>query len=216
MPLNHLELFRASRYTDKMPPLQTKPSPPKRIHIIGSGGSGKTTLAGQLAAVFHVPCYELDHIGYRDQAKRSLDDRYAAVRRIAAQPAWVSEGGFVWWVKDLLQAADTIVWLDLHWTLCWCRIVTRHIRADLAHTNAHPGFRSMLRFAAGVRPYYLNPIPAVPSAPDDDAAKNRAAVAQVLAAHPGKVVQCRRPKEVAAFLAQMKPAAGAAPGCLPA
>ena len=186
---------------------QTRRSVPKRIHIIGSSGSGKTTLARQLAAVLHAPCCELDHIGYRDHAKRSLEDRDADVRQIAAQPAWVSEGAFLWWLEDLLEAADTIVWLDLHWTLCWQRIVTRHVRADLARTNAFPGFRKMLRFAAGARPYYLNPVPAVPSAPDDDNAWNRAAVAQVLAAYPGKVVRCRRPQEVAAFLAQVKTAA---------
>ena len=194
-----------------MPIAQTRPSFPKRIHIIGSGGSGKTTLARQLAALLSVPSYELDYIGYRDHAKRSLEDRYADVRQIAAQPTWVSEGGFVWWVEDLLQAADTIVWLDLHWFLCWRRIVTRHIKADLARTNAYPGFRKMLRFAAGARPYYLNLTPAIPSAPDDDAANNRVAVAQVFAAYPGKVVRCRRPKEVAAFLAQVKTATSTAP-----
>lgn len=69
----------------------------------------------------------------------------------------------------------------------------------------------MLRFAAGVRPYSLDLLPAVPSAPDDDAANNRVAVAQVLAASPGKIVPCRRPKDVAAFLAPVKTADGTAP-----
>ena len=121
----------------------------------------------------------------------------------------------MWWVEDLLEAADTIVWLDLPWFLCWRRIVIRHIKADLARTNAHPGFRSMLRFTAGVRPYYLNPVPAVPSAPDGDAAKNHAAVAEALAVCPGKVVQYKSPKEVAAFLAQVRTTARAAPCHLP-
>ena len=134
-----------------------------RIHIIGSAGSGKTTLARQLAAALNAPCYELDHIGYSGFSKRSVEDRAVDVRRIASEPAWVTEGGFIWWVGDLLDAADTIIWLDLPWRLCWQRIVTRHIKADLARTNTYPGFRKMLRFAANVRPYYENPVPAVPS-----------------------------------------------------
>lgn len=172
---------------------------PRRIHIIGSGGSGKTTLARQLAAGLDAPCHELDKIGYNNHAKRSLEQRLHDVRQIAAQPRWVSEGGFVWWIDDLLQNADVIVWLDLHWTLCYRRIVLRHIRADIAHTNAHPGFVNMLRFAKGVRQYYLNPIPAVPADPNDDAIKNRAAVAQVLRAYSDKTVRCRRPVDVAAL-----------------
>ena len=86
---------------------------PKRIHIIGCGGSGKTTLARQLAAAFEAPCYELDGIGYDGHSKRSLENRLHDVRQIAAQPQWVSEGGYLWWVDELLQSADVIVWLDL-------------------------------------------------------------------------------------------------------
>jgi adenylate kinase family enzyme len=176
----------------------------KRIHIIGSGGSGKTTLARQLAVIINAPCYELDQIGYENGAKRSLEVRLKDVRQIASQPTWVSEGGFVWWVDDLLQGADVIVWLDLHWTLCYRRIVLRHIRADLARNNAHPGFLRMLRFASGVRPYYLDSVPAIPSAADDDATKNRAAVAQVLSSYSSKMIHCRRSADVAVLLAQMR------------
>ena len=173
---------------------------PKRIHIIGCGGSGKTTLARQIANVLQAPCYELDQIAYDDHAKRSLEQRLDSVRQIVTLPQWVSEGGYLWWTDALLQNADVIVWLDLHWTLCYRRIVLRHIRADLAGTNAHPGFRKMLRFAGGKRQYYLNPVPGVPTEPNDDNAMNRAAVAQVLQSYSGKTVHCRRPADVTAWL----------------
>ncbi len=171
----------------------------KRIHIIGSGGSGKTTLARQLAYNLDAPCYELDHIGYDNHSKRTLEERSFDVRQITIQPRWVSEGVYLWWVDDLLQNADVIVWLDLHWTLCYQRIVLRHIRADLARTNTHPGFIKMLHFAKGVRQYSLNPVPVVPADPNDDAA-NRAAIAQVLQAYSDKTIHCRRPADVSAVL----------------
>ena len=172
----------------------------KRIHIIGTGGSGKTTLARQIADALNAPCYKLDNIGYARHSKRSLEERLHDVRQIAAQPRWVSEGGYLWWVDDLLQNADVIVWLDLHWTLCYQRIVTRHIRADIAGNNSNPGFLNMLRFAGGKRRYYLNPTLAVPADPNDDDAMNRAAVAQVLRAYSDKTLRCTRPADVTILL----------------
>lgn len=85
-----------------------------RIHIIGGPGSGKTTLARQIAGTTGAPLYELDNIGYENGAgtRRPLHAKLADLHDIAGQPAWISEGIFLWWTDELLHRADMIVWLD--------------------------------------------------------------------------------------------------------
>jgi hypothetical protein len=173
----------------------------RRIHIIGLAGSGKTTLARQLAALSEMVYFGLDNIGYQNGAKRSLEQRKTDLAQIVAQPAWVTEGAFLWWIEDLLRHAETIVLLDMHWSVCYWRVVMRHIKADLARNNNHPGFTKMLRFAKGIRPNYLETHFVLPSDLNDDSA-NRAAVAHVLASYSDKLIHMRHPSEVASFVRQ--------------
>jgi len=76
-----------------------------RIHIVGGPGSGKTTLAKRLAASLAIPFYELDTIGWKGGvgAERPLDVHLVDINHIAAQPAWVTEGGSWIWADELLR-----------------------------------------------------------------------------------------------------------------
>lgn len=175
----------------------------QRIHIMGAAGSGKTTLAGQVASLLDVHWHELDAIAYEGgfARKRTLDERLASLQAIVAQPSWVTEGFYLWWIDDLLQAADVIVWLDLPWFISLHRIITRHIKLSLAGKNRHPGVLKLLGFAWGCRTYYLEKTPNIPQAPDQDFGVNRAGVLDYLAPYAYKVVQCRGPADVKTFLA---------------
>src|SRR5436309_3278642 len=74
---------------------------PQRVHVIGWAGSGKTHLARRLSGLIDAPSHELDHVAYdwtlrSGDSRRSLDERLRLTAEIAAAPAWVTEGIYLW------------------------------------------------------------------------------------------------------------------------
>lgn len=129
-----------------------------RIHIMGPPGSGKTVLGQRLASSLHIPFYELDLIAWEGGypgIERSLDNRLGDVKRIAAQPSWVTEGIFLVWTDELLGAADHIIWLDIPLHVTFWRIVARRFRRSIARQNPPTGLRQQFRFIGQVFSYYL-------------------------------------------------------------
>lgn len=155
----------------------------ERVHIIGGGGSGKTTLARKLAARMGLPVFELD-------TGAELDP---------AEPTWIGEGIYLWQIEPILDRADVIVWLDLPRHVAFRRMVTRHIKLTILRRNPHPGFRKMLHFAWGQREYYTDPARA-PTGPMDWDALTRALTEDLLGPHDAKVVHLRTPRAVRRWL----------------
>ena len=174
----------------------------KRIHIVGGPGSGKTTLAHQLAEKLHAPAYDLDVVAFEHGAgaKRPLDRRLADLRCILAQPRWITEGIYLWWTDGLMSAADNIIWLDPPWRVAAWRIVLRHVRAELAGTNRHRGWLKLIRFVHWTRTYYARTDLPQPTTPEGDGANCRLATVAYLRPYQEKVVHCRHADEVKIFL----------------
>jgi energy-coupling factor transporter ATP-binding protein EcfA2 len=110
-----------------------------RILVLGRTGSGKTTLARQLAAALEVPHVELDSLyfgpGFSTVSLPVLRERTTAA--IAAE-RWVIDGNKRA-VRDLVwPRADTIVWLDYPLGVSLWRL-TRRARRRTAVLKAEAG-----------------------------------------------------------------------------
>ncbi len=125
-----------------------------RIHIMGGGGSGKTTLGQEIAARFQVPLYELDQLGRKNgmQHELWLHDAFS----IAKQAGWVTEGVGLIWIDPMLYHADYIVLMEVPWLIAAWRIIRRHFVKSLNGTNLYPGMKTLCKFLKAEREYYLN------------------------------------------------------------
>lgn len=98
----------------------------ERIAVIGCGGSGKTRLATQIAAVLDLPVTHLDAI-YYDADWRELPPEEFAHRQqeLVDRPRWLVEGNYASTLPIRLAAADTVIFLDLPAVTCLIGILQR-------------------------------------------------------------------------------------------
>lgn len=188
----------------------------RRIHIVGGPGSGKTVLARQLGKHLGIPTYELDTIAFegRDFTDRPLAARLEDVRRIAAQPSWITEGIFLGWTEELMRQADSIVWLDnITWHRALYRITVRFAQLGLGEAQRRSGMQKFARFDdyvrnlrqllgvyVSTRRYYVASAITMPGA---ETQPSRAATAQSLLPHRYKVIHCAEQVDFQALLEKL-------------
>jgi adenylate kinase family enzyme len=100
-----------------------------RIAIVGCGGSGKSHLARSLGSHLGIKPLHLDAL-YYDQDWRPLDQETFAVlqRTLVAEAHWIIDGNYASSLPIRLQAADTVIFLDLPGWACLWGILQRRLR----------------------------------------------------------------------------------------
>ncbi|EMT53842.1 hypothetical protein I532_07500 [Brevibacillus borstelensis AK1] len=120
---------------------------PTKIHIIGSVGSGKTTLARLLSAKLDVPFYELDNVVWKrfktGDVRRTDEERDELLGEITSADVWIVEGVHHKWVHPSFERADLIIFLDTSYRTRTFRIIKRFVRQKLGleRANYKPTFR---------------------------------------------------------------------------
>lgn len=119
----------------------------QRIVVVGTTGSGKTTLAHQIADKLGTTRIELDAIHWLPDWQETPADEFRAkvVDTISANAQWVLDGNYSK-VRDLIWAqADTIVWLDYPFVVNLWRLIVRSVRRAITHEELWSGNRESWR-----------------------------------------------------------------------
>ena len=170
----------------------------RRVAVIASAsGNGKTTLGRALAERLGVPFLELDSIYHLPNwGEASAEELRARVEPLVARPGWVIDGTYQSKLGTLvLDAADTIVWLDLPIRVWLPRLLRRTFRRLLLRENLWNGNRESLRTAfVGRESLFQWAL--------TSHFRRRRELPTALAGYP--VVRLRTPAEVARFLASAR------------
>lgn len=120
----------------------------QRINVVGTTGSGKTTLGRALAQRLGVPFVELDALAWLPGwTMRPLEEFRALVAERTASPAWVVDGNYSR-VRDIVWArADKVVWIDYPFGRVFLQLLRRTVRRSLRREELWSGNRESLRKA---------------------------------------------------------------------
>jgi hypothetical protein len=105
------------------------PHTPFRIAVIGTSGSGKTTVSAEIARRLNLQHIELDAIHWRPGWQGTpIHDFRAAVADATTGDAWVVDGNYRG-VRDIVwRKAAMVVWLDLPFPRVLWRVVVRTVK----------------------------------------------------------------------------------------
>jgi adenylate kinase family enzyme len=103
----------------------------RRIVVIGPGGSGKSWLARELSGALGLSIIHLDSMFWQPGwVPRPQEEWEALQRRMAADEAWIVEGLHQRTVQVWLDAADTVIFLDVSPVTSIWRVARRRLDGD--------------------------------------------------------------------------------------
>ena len=98
----------------------------KRILVIGSSGSGKSTFARNLGEILNVEVVHLDayywHAGWIETPKEQWP---GVVEKLLERDEWIIDGNYSGTLEMRIAACDTIIFLDLPRLICLTRVLKR-------------------------------------------------------------------------------------------
>ncbi|WP_259415638.1 DNA topology modulation protein [Bacillus toyonensis] len=101
----------------------------KKIIFIGSGGSGKSTLAKKFGNKLNIKVHHLDALFWKANWEGVPREEQRKVQKnLIKEEKWIIDGNYGGTMDLRLNAADTIIFLDIHRTICVYRAFKRIVQ----------------------------------------------------------------------------------------
>ena len=117
----------------------------KRVVVVGTSGSGKTTFARALASRIGVPHVEFDAYRHGPNWTETPNDIFRRnLSEALSGPVWVADGNYSVAREVVWPRATAIVWLDYPFPLTFWRLFWRTIGRAIRRTELWNGNRESL------------------------------------------------------------------------
>lgn len=111
----------------------------KKIIVIGTTGSGKTTLAKALAEKLNYPYIQLDLLFWKPNWESSSDEEFfERIEKEIDKPNWVLDGNYGRTNHITWKDVDTVVWINLPFWLTLYQNVSRSIKRAITSEELWP------------------------------------------------------------------------------
>jgi adenylate kinase family enzyme len=114
-----------------------------RIVVVGTSGSGKSTMAKALSRALAIPHVEMDALnwqaGWRDLATHDPEEFHRRVAAAAAGEAWVVDGNYTRVREALWPRATAFVWMDPTRGAVMRQVIGRSFHRAVTKTELWPG-----------------------------------------------------------------------------
>lgn len=98
----------------------------KKIVILGSAGSGKTTLANYMGKKTNIEVIHLDKIFWLPNWEVRPEEQWKiTIDELVAKDSWIMDGNYINTLEERLKNADLVIMLDIKTSICVFSVIYR-------------------------------------------------------------------------------------------
>lgn len=112
----------------------------RRINVVGTSGSGKSTFSKRLSEILKIPYVEMDKIFWGPNWYWPSDEEFFnKLKGELQKDSWVLDGNYTRTIPIKWERVDTVIWLDYPFSKTLFRAVKRAFLRSLTGEELWPG-----------------------------------------------------------------------------